>query len=115
MDKMLGRGARLALLDPSGEGTYAETVRYVIHGPDRVAAPICAGFDADDTGRLRRELAEVRASHVWLHVPTPAIEQALGVSLPDTASSLLVRSGDGWRQVKSWPCPGYRRPWEIPE
>jgi hypothetical protein len=53
---------------------------------------------------------DLRLTHIWVHVPEAAIEAAVGVLLVPKTSHLLVRAGEAWQLVKSWPWPGYDDP-----
>jgi len=114
MAPMLTRTDRLALLDAGGDGTYAMIVRYGMEG----SAPV-VGFLTGPPGptaeAVRGAVGEWHASHIWVHVATPAIEDALGVTLPRAASTLLARGDGGWRIAKSWPYPGYALPMDLPD
>ena len=71
----------------------------LLTGPPTVAAE-----------KVQEVVQRSRADYAWVHVPTPAIESALGVALAPRAAHLLARDGDVWREIKSWPYPGYAVP-----
>jgi len=109
MGTMLKVGDTLGVIDASGYGTYAMIVRYELLGrPANVTIferPISVKED-----EVRHFLESFKPSYAWVHVPTPAIESALGVHLAAGASHLLAREGANWREMKSWPYPGYTLP-----
>ena len=111
MAGMLGRDTKLTIVDASGDGTYAMMVRYALGGQ----ADALSGDVTLPEPLVREFLAEHPAAPVWVHVPTPAIDAALGVTLAPRASHLLARDGGRWHEIKSWPYPGYAAPWELPD
>lgn len=106
--------ARLVVLDPTDNGYFAVLLHYAtrfkVDMVDRISA-----FSRPTPTKMRDAVAKGRASHVWVHVPSSDIDQALGVSLTPGASYLLARSGSGWSVARSWPYPGYRHPHDVPD
>jgi hypothetical protein len=109
MAGLLGRDDRLAVIDASGDGTYAMMVRYVL-GP-RVR--MLAGDPQMPESLVRGVLSNTGVDAAWIHVPTPAIDAALGMTLAPRASHLLKRENGRWTEIKSWPYPGYASPADI--
>jgi hypothetical protein len=107
---LLPPGSRLATIDRLDNGEWAFYIRYEV-GRTAVVRGL-SGAVAANASAIRDALAEdlPPATHVWVHVPEPAIEAALGVPLAPKTSYLLERAGDTWRLVKSWPWPGYDDP-----
>jgi hypothetical protein len=110
MAGLLGRDDSLAVIDASGDGTYATMVRYVLGA----RVQMLAGDPRMPESQVRSVLGPTGPDAVWVHVPTPAIEAALGVALAPGASHLLRRENGRWVEVKSWPYPGYASPADIP-
>ena len=109
MAAMLHPGDTLAAIDLSGYGTFAMIVRYEVMGrPAKME--LLTGPPTVAAEKVREVVQRSRADYAWVHVPTPAIESALGVALAPRAAHLLARDGDVWREVKSWPYPGYTVP-----
>jgi len=112
--RTLPADARLAVMDPAGDGFYVMLMRYATRGAPKVAVWFAARSDyAPD--KVRAALDGARATHVWVHVPTQEVARALGVELTEATSHLLAREGDAWRLVRSWPFPGYRSPADVPD
>ena len=109
MARTLGRDDRLAVIDASGDGTYAMMVRYVL-GP---RVQMLAGDPQMPESLIRNVLSDPRLDAAWVHVPTPAIDAVLGMTLAPGASHLLKREGGRWIEIKSWPYPGYALPSDI--
>ena len=105
----LGRDERLAVIDASGDGTYAVIVRYRL-GP---RVQMLTGDRNMPESQVRNVLSDPRVNAAWVHVPTPAIDAALGVTLATGASHLLKREDGRWIEIKSWPYPGYASPSDI--
>jgi hypothetical protein len=106
---MLGHDERIAVIDASGDGTYAMMMRYVL-GP-RVR--MLAGDPQMPEALIRGVLAAPDLDAVWVHLPTPAIDAALGTTLAPHASHLLKRENGRWAEIKSWPYPGYASPADV--
>jgi hypothetical protein len=114
MAPLLKPDDRLVLVDASPDGTYAMIVRYALRG----AAPIremVLSPEGVTEARVRLAIARNDPTHVWVHVPTPAVEKALGLALAAGAAHLVARDGDRWREVASWPYPGYALPSDVPD
>lgn len=111
---LLKPDARLVVLDPTDNGYFAVLLRYAtkfkVDMVDRISV-----FSRPTPMKMRDAVAKGRASHVWVHIPSSDIDQALGVSLAPGASYLLARSGSGWSVARSWPYPGYRHPHDVPD
>jgi hypothetical protein len=105
----LGRDEKLAVIDASGDGTYTMMVRYVL-GPQ---VQMLSGEPQMSESLVRGFLANAGATTAWVHMPTPAIDAALGVPLAPGASHLLKRENGRWIEIKSWPYPGYAAPNDI--
>ena len=99
----------VAVIDASGFGTYPMMMRYeLLRRPAQLVI-----FETAMTvteAEVRQFLDSTRPVYAWIHVPTPAIEAALGVKMAPRASYLLSSDAAGWREVKSWPYPGYDLP-----
>jgi hypothetical protein len=108
-DTLLPPGSYLAVADRLDNGIWAFYIRYELgrHAPVRGLS----GGTVSDPEALRTVFAQAPdLSHIWVHVPEPAIEAVMGVSLMPKNSHLLARAGDRWRLIKSWPWPGYDDP-----
>ena len=102
----LGREERVAVIDASGDGTYAMMARYVLGRRVRMLA----GDPQMPESLVRGFLSDPDVNAAWIHVPTPAIDAALGVTLAPHASHLVRREHGRWIEIKSWPYPGYASP-----
>lgn len=105
----LERDEKLAVIDASGDGTYAMMVRYVL-GP---RVQMLAGNLQMPESLVRGILSNPDIKAAWVHVPTPAIDAALGMTLAPGASHLLKRADARWVEIKSWTYPGYALPSDI--
>ena len=99
----------LAVIDASGFGTYPVMMRYELLGRPAQLVIFETTMSVAEVD-VRQFLDSKSPGYAWVHVPTPAIEAALGVKMAPRASYLLRRDGAGWREVKSWPYPGYELP-----
>ena len=106
--------ARLVVLDPTDNGYFGVLLHYATKFKVRVVDRVSV-FHRPTAAKMRSAVEKSRASHVWVHIPSPDIDRALGVSLTPGASYLLARSSDGWSVDRSWPYPGYRHPHEVPD
>jgi hypothetical protein len=108
IDRMLGPKDRIVLIDPISAGELVVIMHYALHGRPRVVGHVTTA--AGGTIPIPPE-----TTHVWVHVPTPAVEAALDATLPSGASYLLARTGGRWVIAKSWPYSGYRLPTDVPD
>ena len=106
--------ARLAILDPADNGFYETMIRYELHRGAKIVARISA-YSKATPDSIALTLSSRAASHVWVHVPSPMIEAALGAKLPEGESYLLSRADGAWKIDKSWPYPGYDDPAALPD
>jgi hypothetical protein len=101
--------SNVVVIDRGDFGMWALAVRYELGRHAQVRS--LSGDIVGDPQALRGALAgQPAGTYLWVHVPEPAIDTALGVSLTPRASHLLAPAGEGWRLVKSWPWPGYDDP-----
>lgn len=106
---LLPPDSSLAVIDRLDNGIWAFYIRYEL-GRRAIVSGLVGGTVADPDA-LRRAFAEQPTlSYIWVHVPEPAIEAAVGVPLEPKNSHLLARAGDRWQLIKSWPWPGYDDP-----
>jgi hypothetical protein len=112
--RILPPDARVAILDPTDNGFYETMIRYELHRGAKIAVRVSA-YTNVTTDSLSRTLNSRRASHVWVHVPTPLVEVALEQPLAKGSSYLLSRDGAAWKIDKSWPYPGYDDPSALPD
>lgn len=108
IDRMLRPSDRIVLIDPTSAGELVVIMHYALHGRPRVIGDVTTA--AGGTIPIPPE-----TTHLWVHVPTPAVEAALDATLPSGASYLLARIGGRWAIEKSWPYPGYRLPTDVPD
>ena len=91
-------------------GEYAVILRYAVSGAVSIALSISA-FDRRPTATMRRSIDDLNATHVWIHVPTPKVQEVVEVALGQGASHLLKRGPDsGWQLEWSWRYRGNRLP-----
>jgi hypothetical protein len=110
ISRMLKAGDTLALIDLTGYGTFPMMMRYIV-GRNPVKILVIAGPTDLPLPDLADYLSKEGATHAWVHMTTPSIENVLGRPLSAGASHLLRRNGGGvWREVKSWPYRGYTAP-----
>jgi hypothetical protein len=114
LHRTLPADSRLMAMDPTGDGFYIVLLRYATAGSPKVVGWLSATSDFAPE-KVQTALDQMRATHVWVHVPTEQVARALGTSLEDRASHLLARDGDSWRVVRSWPYPGYNKPTDVPD
>lgn len=112
IDRLLPDGARLAIVDPRDAGFYSKLMRYVLYPRTQVVVSL---FYEPPQDLILKALADNQASHAWVHTQTDAARAAFGLPLPDRASYLLAKEGDGWRQIGMWPYPGYALPSDVPD
>ena len=112
--RTLPASARLAILDPSDNGSYETMIRYELHRGAKIVVRVSAYSKASPES-VARTLSSRGASHVWVHVPTPMVEATLAARLPKGASYLLSRADGAWKIDKSWPYPGYDDPAALPD
>lgn len=110
----VSQGTRIAILDLTGDGAYGMIMRYVVSLQATVVGEMTAGNDPT-APNISKFLEASQPDVVWIHVPTAAAQEALGVRLPDRASSLLRKRSGGWSIVRSWPYPGYEDPNALPD
>jgi hypothetical protein len=108
MNGLMPLGARLVVIDPTDNGKRALLLRYELAGRGRVDR--WSGADVNDPAVVRRTLASLPSSYLWVHVPTPLLSDALAVDLAPLSSHLVEPTSTGWRIVRSWPYPGYLDP-----
>ena len=108
IDRMLRPSDRIVLIDSTSAGELVVIMHYALHGRPRVIGDVTTA--AGGTIPIPPE-----TTHVWVHVPTPAVEAALDAKLPSGASYLLARMGGRWAIEKSWSYPGYRLPTDVPD
>lgn len=108
--RMLPKGSRLAIIDPLGIGFYAKYMRYWVYGTATVGRDINLF-----SPKSQKDIAKTirGANYAWVHTQDLAVDKVFGMKLPARASSLLVRDGNGWKLVKSWPYPGDDNPADI--
>jgi hypothetical protein len=108
IDRMLRPSDRIVLIDSTSAGELVVIMHYALHGRPRVIGDVTTA--AGGTIPI-----PPGTTHVWVHVPTPAVEAALDAKLPSGASYLLARMGGRWAIEKSWSYPGYRLPTDVPD
>jgi hypothetical protein len=109
ISRMLRAGDTLALIDLTGYGTFPMMMRYIV-GRNPVKILVIAGPTDLPLPDLAAYLVREGATHAWVHMTTPSIENVLGRPLSAGASHLLRRDGAAWAEVKSWPYRGYTTP-----
>jgi hypothetical protein len=109
---LLPPDARLAVLDPRGDGFYAIFLDYLLGSGSEVAVSFNA-FTGGDAAAISKGLEAVGATHAWIHTQSAATK-ALFPGLPDNASHLIALTSDGWTLLRSWPFPGYSDPTAVP-
>ncbi len=112
--RILPPDARVAILDPTDNGFYETMIRYELHRGAKIVVRV-SSYTNVTTQSLSRTLVSNRASHVWVHVPTPLVEVALERPHAKGSSYLLSRDGAAWKIDKSWPYPGYDDPSALPD
>lgn len=122
MAEMLPKGARVAVLDPRGDGFSAMVLNYELTSaggagrgldmPERITR-----FNAKpDVEFYRERLRRFRITHAWLHEPSAPLLAAFGVTLAKRQSHLLERKADGgWERIASWAYDGYTDPFSLPD
>jgi hypothetical protein len=106
---LLPQGSRLTVIDRRDNGLWALLVRYEVGR--RGTVDELSGAVVGDPNALRAALAQrPRPTYVWVHVPEPSIDDAIGLALAPRSSYLLARTDGAWRVLGSWPWPGYDDP-----
>lgn len=104
--QLLPAGSTLLVVDPGGNGKRAMLIRYEVP-----TARVERTEEFASAAAVQGAIAALgREAFLWVHESKPAIIQALGIDLAPLSSSLVGRSGDGWRIIRSWPYPGYTDP-----
>ena len=102
MRSLLGGGARIAVLDPAGDGFDALFLDYLL-GSGRQVALSVTGFTAPQAAAA---LDAARPTHIWIRSTRGLPQMPLPVAdLPANASHLLARQGESWLLLRSWKLP----------
>lgn len=109
ISRSLPSGARLAVLDPTDGGGYLVLLRYALYGSVNVVAKVTR-LSPPTAPRIVDILNRSGATHAWVRIPSPAVERALNVPLPQGSSYLVARNGGHWSVLRSWPAPDSRPP-----
>jgi hypothetical protein len=108
------KGVKFASFDVTGVGDFEVIARYVITPHTNYVGFFILAYQPTSTN-LRKFIAQKQPEFAWVHVPTAALDQALGIKLPRENSHLIQRIGQKWKIVKSWPFPGYEDPNNAPK
>ena len=101
--------ARMVTIDVAHDGQYLVILRYAVYPSARIVREFtAAGNPTAET--MRSIIAELQATHVWIHVPTNEVAAAFGLRLAPGTSYLLARRDGSWRIARSWPYPGQPSP-----
>jgi hypothetical protein len=110
--QLVPQGAKIAVVDPMDTIFFAKVLRYVVYPTADVVTAIAYQQPAN---LVSAELTRSGATHAWIHTQDEAVRQVFGAELPDGSSYLMEKTVQGWKEVKSWPYPGYRLPTDIPD
>jgi hypothetical protein len=104
MRPLLPPDAKVWYVDPPRTGLNNHLEYYLGFGV-QVAGSITY-FTPED--QYRPLLESGRGRFAYVINPTPGLERAVGLALPDGASYLIERDPEtGWRIIKSWPFKGF--------
>ena len=112
--KMVPPGARVAVFDLGGDGSFGVIARYVISRSDRIVGEMTAANHPDEKN-IRQFIESRDPTYIWSNYTTPALRKAVGIPLRDGASHLLKKTPTGWTLEKSWPYDGYTNPYALPD
>ncbi|MBT3990922.1 MAG: hypothetical protein HN884_07485 [Rhodospirillaceae bacterium] len=112
--RTIPKNSHVIILDPLDSGFYAKMMRYQLYGVADVILKTSA-FTKETPEKLKKRVAESKATHIWVHTKNKAVDEIVGLALADRTSHLLKRQGNKWQLVKSWPFPGYNLPSDIPD
>ncbi len=116
LGRSLPEGARLAIVDPRGNGFMATGIIYELTSGAGARRGLTVGPRIDlfhplkTPGALRSRLARGQVSHAWVHQPLAEVQRALDVDLAPRSSHLLRHVDGRWEVVRSWPYDGYDDP-----
>ena len=116
LGRSLPEGARLAVVDPRGNGFTATVITYELTSGAGTGRGLTVGLRINlftplkSPAELRDRLARGRVTHVWVFQPLAKVQRNLGVDLAPRASHLLRRVDGRWELVRSWPYEGYDDP-----
>lgn len=114
-------GSRIVVVDPHGIGIAAMIVRFEVTsgtgaGRNIVVQGNLSMFHKEQSpAGIRAFVDRDTVTHLIVHESLPAVAEALGVTLPEDAVTLLERAADGWRVAKAWPYPGFTNPNSMPD
>lgn len=115
----LPEGARLAVIDPEGDGLASAIMRYeLISAPGAVRnLRVFMAYKVREKrrGKISEDVRRKRITHAWVHQVLPGVREALGLDLEERRSHLLEWTGTDWRHIKSWFYDGYDDPWALPD
>jgi hypothetical protein len=98
---LLPAESRLAVLDGADHSNRMAMLRYELNRRRTIVAKL-PNRRAGDSGSILDIIEERRVSHVWMHAPSKALSDALGVALPPGAAYLLSRQDGDWRILRRW-------------
>ncbi len=106
LPQILPAGSRLFIFDPRGSGESGVITKFHLGPRFGEYVGYYAAFHPFTAASVRSMIALQKPSHLLVHSTSPALRQGLGMELPDNASSLLERNGEGgWTVIHSWPYP----------
>ncbi|OFX12822.1 MAG: hypothetical protein A2516_10230 [Alphaproteobacteria bacterium RIFOXYD12_FULL_60_8] len=100
-------GRKMIILDPTGTGEVAVIARYYLN---RFSIPYISAFQNPTTESVAAFLVAEAPDDVLVFSVTPAVTEALGLSLESGVTTQITRRDGAWVVEKSWPQPSADQP-----